>query len=167
MKYPCGTAQYMPPEMFTKKIYNRTTDWWALGVVIFQMAVGKLPFTGNRQQLRENIVNKQPNYPGWLDYNTNGIIRALLNKDNKARLGSLKYDSEQVMRYRYFKPMNWKALMKRELKAPFIPGPYVKSTAATEGQKAGDAATPPEFMWPVHLEVQEAFREFDELPKAP
>ncbi|OCT75998.1 hypothetical protein XELAEV_18031185mg [Xenopus laevis] len=165
MNIPCGTLHYVPPEVFKLKVYNRTVDWWALGVIIYQMAVGKLPFNGNQEQLHVEVVFVQPNYPDWLDENTNGIIRALLNKDYKERLGSAKDDGEQVMRHPYFEPMNWEALMERQLKPPFIPGPYVKTTA-TEGQKADDAATPPDGRWLMNSDRQKKFRDFDELPEA-
>lgn len=38
----CGTPEYLPPEVLEQKEYDRTTDWWALGVVLHEMVYGQV-----------------------------------------------------------------------------------------------------------------------------
>lgn len=53
-----GTPAYMPPEQTEKGVCGRYTDIFALGVMLFEMLTGTLPFRGHdRQELRQKIKN--------------------------------------------------------------------------------------------------------------
>lgn len=40
----CGTPDYLAPEIITLEGHDRMVDWWALGILIFEMLVGYQPF---------------------------------------------------------------------------------------------------------------------------
>ncbi len=40
----CGTAEYLSPEILIENEYDRSTDWWSLGIVVFEMLYGIPPF---------------------------------------------------------------------------------------------------------------------------
>ena len=40
----CGTPQYIAPEIIKSKGYDKTVDWWSLGVLMFEMLSGRKPF---------------------------------------------------------------------------------------------------------------------------
>jgi len=40
----CGTPEYFAPEVIMEVGHNKAVDWWALGVVIYEMVVGIPPF---------------------------------------------------------------------------------------------------------------------------
>ena len=40
----CGTAEYLAPEMVSKQGHDKAIDWWALGVLIYEMIIGIPPF---------------------------------------------------------------------------------------------------------------------------
>lgn len=42
----CGTAEYLAPEVLLGKGYSRPVDWWALGILIYEMIHGTPPFAG-------------------------------------------------------------------------------------------------------------------------
>ncbi|KAF2666433.1 kinase-like protein [Microthyrium microscopicum] len=42
----CGSAEFMAPEVLLDRYYNSSVDWWQLGIITYQMLVGKSPFTG-------------------------------------------------------------------------------------------------------------------------
>jgi serine/threonine protein kinase len=45
----CGCYSYMAPELLLKKEYDHRVDIWALGVILHEMAHGKLPFEGHNE----------------------------------------------------------------------------------------------------------------------
>lgn len=40
----CGTAAYLAPEVISGESYDRSIDWWALGIIVYEMLVGLPPF---------------------------------------------------------------------------------------------------------------------------
>ena len=48
---PVGTPDYIAPELLTSmtsssdKPYNRLVDWWSLGIIVYEMICGQLPFS--------------------------------------------------------------------------------------------------------------------------
>jgi serine/threonine protein kinase len=60
----CGTPEFMAPEILLDKSYGRALDWWALGVLIYEMLLGQSPFRGeDEDEIFEAILEDEILYP--------------------------------------------------------------------------------------------------------
>jgi len=80
----CGTPQYMAPEVIDSKGkgYGIAVDYWALGILIFEMIAGTTPFDDkDPYEIFKNIQKKEVKFPKWIKYSAKTIIKGLLKKD--------------------------------------------------------------------------------------
>ncbi|XP_026806333.1 putative protein kinase C delta type homolog isoform X3 [Rhopalosiphum maidis] len=123
----CGTPDYMAPEIIKGQKYNQSVDWWSFGILLYEMLVGKSPFSGcDEDALFWSICNEQPQYPRYLSVDSKSVLVALLDKDASKRLGSLEanHSAEDVIRHPFFSSMDWCKLERRELEPPYMPRVY-------------------------------------------
>jgi tetratricopeptide (TPR) repeat protein/predicted Ser/Thr protein kinase len=91
-----GTMPYMSPEQVRGETVDARTDVWSLGVVIYEMIAGRVPFTGEtHRQLVNEIIQKEP--PGWdsegaVPDELKQIVAKALSKD-----GAERYDDASIM----------------------------------------------------------------------
>lgn len=62
----CATYAYMSPEMLEGKEYDQTIDLWCLGVLVFELTTGRVPFNNpSRKETERQILNVQRGFnPG-------------------------------------------------------------------------------------------------------
>lgn len=91
----CGTPEYLAPEMVNQAGHDKGVDWWALGVLIYEMLIGVTPFFNkNKNMLLNKIKNAKVVFPDRkkykIDYSDEmmDLITKLLDKDKSKRLGS-------------------------------------------------------------------------------
>ncbi|XP_056407308.1 protein kinase C delta type-like [Hyla sarda] len=120
----CGTPEFMAPEILLRQSYAFSVDWWAFGVLLYSILIGKLPFHGrNIHETFDLIKEDTPDYPSWITEESRDVLRQLLEKDPTKRLGV----TEDIRLHPYFTAINWTALERREVEPPFKP--KVESTS--------------------------------------
>nr|XP_061824830.1 protein kinase C eta type-like isoform X1 [Nerophis lumbriciformis] len=120
----CGTLDYIAPEILKDMLYGPSVDWWALGVLLYEMLQGHAPFEGdNEDELFEAIRIRDVSYAPWLSVESVSILRALLTKDPKQRLGCVASEGGEhaVMVHAFFENIDWERLNRREIEPPFKP----------------------------------------------
>ena len=76
------TSSPSPPHTHTQILreedYGASVDWWALGVLMYEMMAGQPPFEAdNEDELFEAILNDEVLYPVWLSREANSILRGV------------------------------------------------------------------------------------------
>ncbi|OCT99051.1 hypothetical protein XELAEV_18004849mg [Xenopus laevis] len=117
----CGTDVYMAPELLTDTCYTRSVDWWALGVIIYEMIFAQWPFYGDdSDEIQLTIIYEMPKYPLTMPAHVRDILQGLLTKTPELRLGSTVAGAQAVMERPFFFGMDWEALRRKRIKPMFI-----------------------------------------------
>uniref|UniRef100_A0A8C7MY87 non-specific serine/threonine protein kinase n=1 Tax=Oncorhynchus kisutch TaxID=8019 RepID=A0A8C7MY87_ONCKI len=102
--------------------YGRAVDWWGLGVVMYEMMCGRLPFYNqDHERLFELILMEEIRFPKNLAPEGRALLSGLLKKDPKQRLGGGPDDAKEVMSHKFFTSINWQDVVDRKLTPPFKP----------------------------------------------
>ncbi|KAE9553376.1 hypothetical protein FO519_003439 [Halicephalobus sp. NKZ332] len=118
----CGTVEYMAPEVVNRQGHSTAADWWSLGILMYEMLTGHLPFQGdNRRDTMNQILKAKLRMPNFLTPEAQSLLRALFKRNPQNRLGAGPEGVEQIKRHPFFSTINWTRLLARELPPPFKP----------------------------------------------
>ncbi|XP_047429102.1 serine/threonine-protein kinase MARK2 isoform X12 [Mugil cephalus] len=121
----CGSPPYAAPELFQGKKYDGPeVDVWSLGVILYTLVSGSLPFDGqNLKELRERVLRGKYRIPFYMSTDCENLLKKFLIL-NPSKRGSL----EQIMRDRW---MNV-GYEEEELKPYIEPQPDYKDPKRTD-----------------------------------
>jgi len=143
----CGTPSYLPPEVIRSSQYGRAVDWWGLGIVMFEMLTGQLPFYHEERKVMFRLIcTERVKFPRTVVGETRELLHQLLVKNPERRLGGGSADSEEIMHHPFFAPIHWSDLEKKRIVPPFKPELTDElDTRYVDPEFAGDSSslTPP------------------------
>ncbi|SPP75537.1 atypical protein kinase C isoform X4 [Drosophila guanche] len=128
----CGTPNYIAPEILRGEDYGFSVDWWALGVLLYEMLAGRSPFdlagaSENPDQNTEDylfqvILEKTIRIPRSLSVRAASVLKGFLNKNPADRLGCHRESAfMDIVSHPFFKNMDWELLERKQVTPPFKP----------------------------------------------
>lgn len=117
-------------QILLDKRYGRAVDWWAFGVLIYQMLLQQSPFRGeDEDEIYDAILADEPLYPIQMPRDSVSILQKLLTREPEQRLGSGPTDAQEVMSQPFFRNINWDDIYHKRVEPPFKPS--IKSATDT------------------------------------
>jgi len=140
-----GTPQFMAPEIITGHGYGFSVDVWSLGICLYELMIGELPFqtgvtaevpaeeSNNQFRLFQAIIHFDPNrdlqFPDFIDDVSRNFICQLLNPNPHLRVGcTVGVGINELKRNEFFGPtedtvdaFEWDRLADQSVPAPYIP----------------------------------------------
>ncbi|KAJ1267784.1 hypothetical protein BS78_07G084800 [Paspalum vaginatum] len=104
-----GTEEYIAPEIITGAPHTSAIDWWALGILLYEMLYGRTPFRGkNRKKTFYNILHKDLTFPSSIPVSlaAKQLIHGLLQRDPSSRLGS-SAGANDIKQHPFFGDIYW------------------------------------------------------------
>ncbi|RHY65147.1 hypothetical protein DYB34_000426 [Aphanomyces astaci] len=128
----CGTQEYLAPEFVLNTGHDLAVDYWAFGILIYEMFLGYTPFEtpdGDIAKLFKNIafVRTGANcvqfpHESTVDYPVAcSFIEGLLHGDPTKRLGMGQNGSHEIRNHPWFEGLDWDKLRDQELSVPYLP----------------------------------------------
>ena len=120
-----GTPGYMAPEVMQGLNHKYSVDFYAIGVITYELMMGRRPYSGkSRKEIKEQIMGKQakinkleiPN--GW-SFEAADFANKLLQRKEVNRLGF--YNENNIKEHPWLKNVDMELIKNKKIKAPFLP----------------------------------------------
>ena len=116
----CGTPIYLAPEIIKEQGHDEKVDIWCIGVLLFELITGNVPFQGNDiDTLKDNILHLKIAWPKDINIDAKSVIKKILKSEPSARI-SLEEILQQPFFTKYF-PNAVKSLIKPDENANYRP----------------------------------------------
>ncbi|RYG64994.1 hypothetical protein EON64_12855, partial [archaeon] len=117
-----GSAAYTSPELLRNEGYGKGTDWWALGILIFELLTGGTPFYhDNEATMFAYILKGKYTWPedvmadGDIDESVQDIVKNLLQQQVGRRLGCKAQGTAEITGHKWLRNFPWETLACRQL----------------------------------------------------
>jgi serine/threonine kinase 38 len=116
-----GTPDYIAPEVFARKGYDESVDWWSVGVILYEMVVGYPPFFADDPSTTcQKILHWKKTFVIPREANLSREVTDLIRKlvsDSGNRLGL--HGAEEIKRHPFFNGVDWENI--RKSRPPWVP----------------------------------------------
>ncbi|EDW52359.1 cGMP-dependent protein kinase 1 [Drosophila sechellia] len=116
-----GTPEYVAPEIILDRGHDRAVDYWALGILVYELLVGKTPFRGvNQIKIYQQILSGIDviHMPSRIPKSAQHLVRHLCKQLPAERLGYQRKGIADIKRHSWFESLDWQRLKLKQLPSP-------------------------------------------------
>uniref|UniRef100_A0AC35U511 cGMP-dependent protein kinase n=1 Tax=Rhabditophanes sp. KR3021 TaxID=114890 RepID=A0AC35U511_9BILA len=144
----CGTPEYVSPEIILNKGHDQAADYWALGIYICELMLGRPPFQASDPMKTYTLILKGvdaleiPNRR--IGKTATALVKKLCRDNPGERLGSGSGGVNDIRKHRWFMGFDWDGLRSQTLKAPIFPKVSSNSDISNFDNYPPDSEIPPD-----------------------
>ena len=145
----CGTEEYAPPELLHGRGRTFAADWWSLGVLLYELLLGRPPFEGETATGTFELINTYAKAGPAANNALRGvlvdegvtadgaaIVGGLLVAREPERLGCTADGFAGLSRHPWYATTDWRALLHKQVAAPWLPPPLDPGRLAEKARRA-------------------------------
>ncbi|XP_063713836.1 cGMP-dependent protein kinase 1-like isoform X2 [Symsagittifera roscoffensis] len=119
----CGTPEYTAPEIILNKGHDFAADYWALGILVYELLNGIPPFTGGDAMKTYSMILKGVDVLDLptkrMHKNSVNFLRKCCKTNPSERLGYQKNGILDIKKHKWFESFDWNGLSHRTMNSPF------------------------------------------------